>query len=76
MYGKKAFKAKIVKVWGHQIFDVQYYSDSTGKLAEKEVGVPVSRIIPIAAAFKMKRYGPFGSPFVSIPMNHRYSINK
>lgn len=64
-YGKVDFKAKILKNRGHGFFDVAY-SDT-----EKEVAVPIDRISPLVAAFKMKRFGSFNFPLLVVAVRHR-----
>jgi hypothetical protein len=66
-YGKVEFKAKILKNRGHGFFDVEY-SDGA---AQKEVAVPIDRISPLVAAFKMKKFGPFNYPLLVVPVRHR-----
>lgn len=70
VYGRRVYRAHIVKCWGHEIYDVRYM-ESSGADGELEVGVPMARITPIAAAFRMKKFGHFGDPFVCIPLSHR-----
>lgn len=64
-YGKVEFKAKILRNRGHGFFDVEYSA------TEKEVGVPLDRISPLVAAFKMKAFGAFNYPLLVIPVRHR-----
>jgi hypothetical protein len=65
-YGKLDFKAKILKNRGHGFFDVAYSA------TEKEVAVPIDRISPLVAAFKMKTFeGSFDFPLLIVPVRHR-----
>lgn len=64
-YGKVEFKAKIIRNRGHGFFDVEY------SVTEKEVGVPIDRISPLVAAFKMKKFGTFNYPLLVVPVRHR-----
>lgn len=74
-YGKKLFPAKIVKVCGHEKYNIIYLnhrsesSDNSGN--SKENGVDISRIIPSHLAFQMKRFGTIELPYISIPLRNR-----
>lgn len=64
-YGKVEFEAKILRNRGHGFFDVAYSA------TEKEVAVPIDRISPLVAAFKMKKFGSFVFPLLIVPVRHR-----
>eukprot|EP01033_Poteriospumella_lacustris_P004436 gene4436-3170_t len=66
MYGKKAFKGKLVKIHGHDMYDVRYDVDN-----RVEAGVEIGRIIPQNKAFKMKTFGVVKLPVVIIPIRNR-----
>ena len=66
MYGRKRFKAKIVRDRGHEMYDIRYLDDR-----KTEAGVDLSRIIPIDAAFDVKVFEKSTFPFLCIPVKHK-----
>ena len=67
-YGRKAFKAKIHAVRGHEKYDIQYL-EADRKI---EAGVDIKRIVPMHTAFRMKMLGgKMTPPYVCVPLRHR-----
>ena len=66
LYGRKRFRAKIIRNRGHEKYDIQYLDDR-----KMEAGVDLSRIIPIDAAFDVKIFAPTSFPFLCIPMKNK-----
>lgn len=63
MYGRKRFRSKILRVRGHEKYDVRYDVDR-----KTEAGVDISRIIPIDAAFEVKVFAKSTFPYLCIPL--------
>lgn len=65
-YGKIRLMGTIVKFRGHEMYDVCYTID--GKV---EPGVNIDRLIPVNVAFRLKSYGEFELPVLTVPLRHR-----
>ena len=68
-YGKKLYKASIVKDRGHEMYDVRYVCDR-----KVEAGVDMSRIIPMNIAFRTKLFQNAKLPFVCVAIRHRSKV--
>lgn len=66
LYGRKAFPGKLVKIHGHDMYDVRYDVDN-----RVEAGVDISRIIPHNKAFQMKSFGVVRLPVIIVPVRNR-----
>jgi hypothetical protein len=66
LYGKKAYRAVLLKNRGHEKYDIRYDIDR-----KVEAGVDISRITPIHTAFRIKIFGNVQFPFVCVPIRHR-----
>jgi hypothetical protein len=64
-YGKIESAATVVRVRGHGYYDIQYADSSL------EVGVPVTRISKLLLRDRIKPFGSFGFPFVSVPLRNK-----
>jgi hypothetical protein len=59
---------RITRNRGHGFYDVLYGPDS---FIPREVGVPISRIVPLVTAYRMKSFGKFSFPFYCLPIKNR-----
>jgi hypothetical protein len=66
MYGKKQFTGKLLKFRGHEKYDVRFDVDQ-----KVEIGVDISRIIPLNKAFKIKLFPKAKLPYIGIPIRNR-----
>ena len=56
---------RVLRNRGHEFYDIQYTDD-----LKKEIAVHLSRIVPLANAFKMKIFGDFQFPVVCVPLRY------